>query len=198
MSVEYRKPLSPLAAAQAALAEANRRMLVDEQLQHALEAFEQIMEYRGAMYLRLSQRVRTTVRGGMVVFALIGLAMFVLLATLVTQVQHAVQSTTMLTANLQSVTADMQSIEQAMLHMDERMHHFASIGEHMHVMTDHTTRIADGMSTLQGRMQVIERQMTTINGRLYNVTGHMGVMGDAVNGMGHSIHEVTRPFGMLP
>jgi len=58
-------------------------------LQQALETFEQIMAYRNDMYLRLSHRVRTTVRGGMTVFALVGVAMFVLLITLVIQVEHA-------------------------------------------------------------------------------------------------------------
>lgn len=197
MDAGNRGTLSPLAAAQAALAEANRRMLTDEQLQRALESFEKIMTYRSEMYLHLSKRVRVTVRGGMGVFAAVGLALFVLLITLVIQVEHAVESSRQLAAHVQTVARDMVRIESTMGEIDTRMRHFDSIGEYMHVMTDQTTLIADGMAGLDARMQVIGRQMAAINARLLNVTHSMGAMGVAVDGMGHSVTEVARPAGMF-
>ena len=189
--------LSPLAATQAALAEANRRMLTDEQLQRALESFERIMTYRSEMYLHLSKRVRVTVRGGMGVFAAVGLAMFLLLITLVLQVEHAVESSRELAVHVRTVAADMAQVESTMRQIDARMRHFDSIGGYMHVMTDQTTLIADGMVNLDARMQVINGQMSKINARLFNVTRSMGAMGAAVNGMGHSVTEVARPAGMF-
>jgi hypothetical protein len=197
MDAGNRGTLSPLAAAQAALAEANRRMLTDEQLQRALESFEKIMTYRSEMYLHLSKRVRVTVRGGMGVFAAVGIALFVLLITLVIQVEHAVESSRQLAAHVQTVARDMVRIESTMGEIDTRMRRFDSIGEYMHVMTDQTTLIADGMAGLDARMQVIGRQMAAINARLLNVTHSMGAMGVAVDDIGHSVTEVARPAGMF-
>lgn len=190
--------LSPLAAAQAELARANRKVLLDDQLLDALRSFEQIMGYRNEMYLRLSQRVRTTVRGGMAVFAMVGLAMFLLLATLVMQVNHARESSSLLAKHVSTVATDMQAIEATILEMEGRMEKFASISGYMHIMTDHTGLIASGMEDLDGSMQAIRGQMTSINGRLARINRHVGAMGYAVNGMGHSMGEVARPAGMFP
>ena len=137
--------LSPLAAVQAELAKANRKVLLDDQLLDALHSFEQIMSYRNEMYLRLSHRVRATVRGGMAVFALVGIAMFLLLVTLVMQVEHARNSTALLAQHVDSVADDMLQIESTMLAMENRMRLFGSIGEYMHVMTGQTGVIAGGM-----------------------------------------------------
>jgi hypothetical protein len=189
---------SPLAEAQAELAKANRKVLLDDQLLAALHSFEQIMAHRNEMYLRLSQRVRSTVRGGMAVFALVGLAMFVLLITLVMQVDHARTSSTLLARHVGAVAADMTRIEATVSDMEGRMQKFGSIGGYMHVMSDHTGDIAGGMQKLDASMAVIRGQMTAINGRLDRITRHVGVMGYAVNGMGHSINEVARPAGMFP
>ena len=197
MGEEEKPPLSALAQVQAELAEANRKLLTDDQLQQALETFEQIMAYRNDMYLRLSHRVRTTVRGGMAVFALVGVAMFVLLITLVMQVEHAQNSTVLLARHVNTVAADMQLIEVTMKKMETRMQRFASIGEYMHVMTDQTGIIAGGMTSLDRQMNFIENQMTSINGRLLHVTHGVGSMGYAVNGMGHSIKDVAQPAGMF-
>lgn len=201
MEDEKQPPLSPLAQAQATLAEANRKLLTDDQLQQALETFEQIMTYRNDMYLRLARRVRTAVRGGMAVFALVGMAMFLLLVTLVMQVEHARNSTALLAQHVNSVADDMLQIEATMVAMEERMRLFGSIGEYMHVMTDQTGVIAGGMADLDGKMNVIRNQMTSLNGRLLHVTRGVGSMGHAVNGMGYSINELSRPagmFGMMP
>jgi hypothetical protein len=197
MEGEKKPPLSPLAQAQAALAEANRKLLTDDQLHQALGTFEQIMAYRNDMYLRLSRRVRTAVRGGMAVFALVGMAMFILLVTLAMQVEHARNSTALLARHVNTVAEDMQLIEATMVEMEKRMQLFGSIGEYMHVMTDQTGVIAGGMADLDRKMSVIENQMTSINGRLLHVTGGMGSMGHAVNGMGYSINEIARPAGMF-
>ena len=201
MTDEKNPPQSALAQAQGALAEANRKLLTDDQLQQALEAFEQIMAYRNEMYLRLSHRVRSTVRGGMAVFALVGVAMFVLLITLVMQVEHARNSTALLARHVDTVAADMRLIEETMLKMEARMQHFASISEYMHVMTDQTAIIAGGMANLDRKMNTIGNRMVSINGRLLHVTNGVGSMGYAVSGMDHSIRDVARPagmFGMMP
>ncbi|MEZ5541799.1 MAG: hypothetical protein R3F42_07130 [Pseudomonadota bacterium] len=197
MDAGHRKPLSPLAAAQAALAEANRRMLTDEQLQRALESFEQIMTYRSEMYLHLSRRVRVTVRGGMAVFAAVGIALFVLLITLVVQVEHAVDSSRQLATHVQTVAGDMVQIEATIAAIDTRMQRFDSISGYMHTMNEQTALIADGMDGLDARMEAIGRQMAVINAQLFSVTRSMGVMGVAVGDMGHSVTELARPAGMF-
>lgn len=197
MEEEKKAPLSALAEVQAALAEANRKLLTDDQLQQALETFEQIMAYRNDMYLRLSHRVRTTVRGGMTVFTLVGVAMFVLLVTLVIQVEHARNSTALLERHVTTVAADMQLIEATMMKMQVRMQRFGSIGEYMHVMTDQTGIIAGGMANLDTRMNVIQSQMASINGRLLQVTHGVGSMGNAVSGIGYSVKDIARPAGLF-
>ncbi|MDX1698507.1 MAG: hypothetical protein R3308_09485 [Thiohalobacterales bacterium] len=190
--------LSPLAAVQDELARANRKVLLDDQLLDALRSFEQIMGYRNEMYLRLSQRVRTTVRGGMAVFAMVGLAMFLLLITLVMQVGHARNSSSLLAQHVTAVAVDMGRIEATVRDMEGRMEKFDSISGYMHVMRDHTGHIAGGMQQLDTSMAAIRGQMTSINNRLLRINGHVGAMGYAVNGMGHSMGEVARPAGMFP
>jgi len=190
--------LSPLAAVQAELAKANRKVLLDDQLLEALHSFEQIMAYRNEMYLRLSHRVRATVRGGMAVFAMVGLAMFLLLITLVMQVDHARKSSTLLASHVTAVAADMGQIESTVLEMEDRMEKFATISEYMNVMTAHTGNIASGMQQLDTSMGAIRGQMASINSRLSRITHHVGAMGHAVNGMGHSMGEMARPAGMIP
>ena len=190
--------LSPLAAAQAELAKANRKVLLDDQLLEALRSFEQIMGYRNEMYLRLSQRVRTTVRGGMAVFAMVGLAMFLLLITLVMQVDRARESSTLLARHVTAVATDMGQIEATVRDMETRMQKFASISDYMNIMTDHTGRIAAGMQELDTSMTAIRGQMGSINSRLARINRHVGAMGYAVNGMGYSMGEMARPAGMFP
>lgn len=190
--------LSPLAAVQEELARANRKVLLDDQLLEALRSFEQIMGYRNEMYLRLSQRVRTTVRGGMAVFAMVGLAMFLLLITLVMQVGHARTSSSLLAQHVTAVAADMGRIEATVRDMEGRMQKFDSISGYMHVMRDQTGHIAAGMQQLDTSMATIRGQMTSINNRLLRINSHVGAMGYAVNGMGQSMGEVARPAGMFP
>lgn len=190
--------LSPLAAVQDELARANRKVLLDDQLLDALRSFEQIMGYRNEMYLRLSQRVRTTVRGGMAVFAMVGLAMFLLLITLVMQVGHARNSSSLLAQHVTAVAADMGRIEATVRDMEGRMEKFDSISGYMQVMRDQTGHIAGGMQQLDTSMAAIRGQMTSINNRLLRINSHVGAMGYAVNGMGHSMGEVARPAGMFP
>ena len=190
--------LSPLAAAQAELAKANRKVLLDDQLLEALRSFEQIMGYRNEMYLRLSQRVRTTVRGGMAVFAMVGLAMFLLLITLVMQVDRARESSVLLARYVTAVATDMGQIETTVQDMEDRMEKFATISGYMNIMTDHTGHIASGMQELDTSMTAIRGQMGSINSRLARINQHVGAMGHAVNGMGYSMQEVARPAGMFP
>ncbi len=189
---------SSLAAVQAELAEANRKALLDEQLVAALRSFEQIMGHRNEMYLRLSGRVRQTVRGGMAVFALVGIAMFLLLITLVMQVNHARTSSALLAQHVSTVAGDMSRIETTVLDMEQRMQRITTIAGNMHLMTGQTGSIAGGMQTLDNSMTVIHTQMQSINQRLDRLNRHMGSMGHAVNGMGHSIHDMSRPAGMFP
>ena len=190
--------LSPLAAAQAELARANRKVLLDDQLLDALHSFEQIMAYRNEMYLRLSNRVRATIRGGMAVFAMIGLAMFLLLITLVTQVEHARESSRLLARYVTAVAIDMAQIESTVMQMEDRMGRFTTISGYMNIMTDYTGNIASGMQQLDSSMTAIRGQMASINNRLARINQHVGTMGNAVGGMGHSMGEIARPAGMFP
>ena len=190
--------LSPLAAAQAELARANRKVLLDDQLLDALHSFEQIMAYRNELHMRLSRRVRATVRGGMAVFAMVGLAMFLLLITLVMQVEHARESSRLLARHVTAVAADMAQIESTVMQMEHRMERFATISGYMNTMTDYTGNIAGGMQQLDSSMTAIRGQMVSINNRLARINHHVGTMGNAVGGMGHSMGEIARPAGMFP
>lgn len=173
----------------------------DQQLQHSLEKFEQIMEHRSEMYLRLSHRVRTVVRGGMAVFAMVGLAMFILLYTLVVQIQHARASTAQLNQLVAVMALDMGAIVGTVEHMEAQLRLMERVGQNLSSITLETGSIAGQMSDVGSEIKSIQDDMSMLNRRLAHVAGNMGSMGQAVNHMGHSVKQMSRPasiFNMFP
>lgn len=173
----------------------------DLKLQDALEKFEQIMEYRSAMHLRLVRRVRSVVRGGMAIMAMVGIALFLLLLTLVIQADRALESTRTLDHYVADMEQDMAQVHDLIASMNRRMEVIQTIGQSITSMQGDTGSMAGDLQQLSDSVGSMEQRMQLVDRRLEHVAHNMGGIGQMVNGMGHDVYQMSKPaqsFNILP
>lgn len=173
----------------------------NEKLELALQKFEDIMQYRGDMYSRLAKRVRTVIRGGMIVLSLVSLALSFLLYTLATQMQHATHITQSLQGNITTVSTDMSSIRRVMKSLEERMTVMESIQKNMDGITHSTADMVNDIHQMKNKMLFMQKHMHTIDTSLQSLTQSVSGIGSTMKQVGHDVDNLSqpaRPFNILP
>lgn len=173
----------------------------EHNLSQALQKFENIMQYRSDMYHRLAQRVRTVVRGGMIIMSMVALALFFLLYTLATQMQHAATTTRDIQANVARVAENMNKMNALVAHLEQRMILMENIQQNMAGITDSTGNMTGNISELNREMQSIQQRMTNINGSLQRMSHNVNNIGYSVGRVGRDMGKSSKamsPFNMMP
>lgn len=173
----------------------------NEKLELALQKFEDIMQYRGDMYSRLAKRVRTVIRGGMVVLSLVSLALSFLLYTLATQMQHATHITQSLQSDITTVSTDMSSIRQVIKSLEERMAVMENIQKNMDGITHSTAGMANDIFQMKNKMLSMQKHVHTIDTSLQSMTQSVSGIGNTMKQVEHDVDNLSqpaRPFNFLP
>lgn len=173
----------------------------DIKLQDALDNFEQIMAYRGDMYTRLADRVRTVVRGGMAMLLLVSIGLFLLLYTLAMEIQHARSSAGVMGKHVTQMAADMKLVQQRMQHMETQMTAMQSISNNMRLMNRDTASMDVTMLQLRQEMLDVNQTMDKVTKRIENLSSDMSDVGVSVNRMNEDVYQIsrpTKPFNVVP
>lgn len=162
----------------------------------ALQKFENIMQYRSDMYTRLANRVRNFVRGGMAIVSMVALALFFLLYTLATQMQHAAESTRQIQANVTHVAESMVVMRKLVDQLDQRVALMQDIQNNMSGITQNTQGMVNNVNALNTEMHQVKQRMDNINQSLSRVTHSVSGIGHSVNRVGRDMNGMTGMFPM--
>lgn len=169
----------------------------DDQLQLALEKFENIMNVRAEKFRRLATRVRTVVRGGMMMLVMIGVALSLLLWMLATRMHHTEKSLLLMQQYVQSVQHDMRDIRKVISVMEQRMYLMQPISQNISAIGANTDNMSQDMTDLSQAMADINQRMVSVEGRLRNISNSVGHVGHSVNGMNYNVRQMSRPTKMF-
>lgn len=170
-------------------------------LELALHKFENIMQYRSDMYMRLAARVRTVVRSGMAIISVGAFLMFFLLYTLASQMQHAAESTKSIQANVSMLSHDMNRMNGLVASLENRLQVMESIQLNMDDITSNTGGMVKNVGELNSEMLMMKRRMHKINSSLYRMSQSVSGIGGAVNRVGKDVDSMAKPaspFGFMP
>lgn len=170
-------------------------------LEQALQKFENIMQYRGDMYSRLAARVRTVVRSGMAIVSMVALLLFFLLYTLSTQMQHAAESTKSIQMNVTTVANNMSQMNELVANLEHRLQVMEAIQQNMNNITRNTDGMVKNVGDLTNEMTVMKQRMYSINNSLQRMSQNVSGIGGSVNRVGRDVDSMARPvspFNFMP
>jgi methyl-accepting chemotaxis protein len=165
----------------------------DNNLQLMLHKFESIMQYRGDMYSRLAERVRTVVRSGMAIISIVALLLFFLFYTLATQMQLAAESTKNIQANVSIVANNMSQMNTLVASLEKRLLVMENIQTNMGDITHNTGSMVQNVGDLNNEMNTMKQRMHSINSSMHRLSQSVSGIGGTVNRIGHDVGSMAKP-----
>lgn len=170
-------------------------------LELALHKFENIMQYRSDMYMRLAARVRTVVRSGMAIISVVAFLLFFLLYTLASQMQHAADSTKIIQTNVSMLSNDMNKMNMIVANLEKRLHVMENIQLNMGDITRNTGGMVQNVDDINNEMAMMKQRMHSLNSSLLRMTQSVSGIGGAVNRVGRDVGSMAKPaspFSFMP
>jgi len=177
----------------------------DEQCQgieQAIIRFEKIMMSRIYVQQRLGDRLKLSIRTGMLVLFLLAIAILLLLVTLSVQISRVADVTDNMDANFLIIAKNMQVIDKYMGLMEKQVAYLpkikgktAIIDEQMKLMNQNLFAIKNEVQEMTGNITKVRSKMSTISITVKEMDGQVGFMSGQVHRMSKPANTINK---MMP
>jgi len=176
----------------------------DEQCQgieQAIIRFEKIMMSRIYVQQRLGDRLKLSIRTGMLVLFLLAFAILLLLITLSVQIKRVADVTDNMNANFTFIADNMQVIDKYMGLMEKQVAYLpkiqgktATIDEQMQLMNQNLFAIKNEIQEMTGNITAVQSKMSTISVTVKEMDGQVGFMSGQVHRMSKPANAINKMF----
>jgi len=162
-------------------------------IEHAIKRFEKIMMSRIYVQQQLGDRLKLSIRTGMVVLFLLAIAMLILIVTLSIQVSRVADVAENMNHNFYAIANNMQTINRYMETMETQVAYLPKIKNKTSVMDLHMHKMNKNMSSIKTEIKQMTGQLSLVQQNMLSITTSVNKMDAEVGLINGQVHRMSKP-----
>jgi SMC interacting uncharacterized protein involved in chromosome segregation len=168
-----------------------------EELRDAIRHFDRVVRSQIAIQERQGDRIKNSIRAGMVLLVMFALSIFVILYTMVTQVNLISEAVVRMENGFGEVKNQMVRVDGLMTNMEKNVLYMGSLSTVMQDMDGEMGKMTRQMEQMQGEVDAMKGEVVVIRQQADIITHTAGVMDQEIYRMNQNINRMATPARSL-
>lgn len=161
--------------------------------EEAINRFEKIMLSRIYVQQRLGDRLKNSIRAGMVILFLLAISIFILLLTLSIQVSRVADVVAHMNENFVDISDNMKVINGYMVDMESQVAYLPKIKHKTAVMDQQMNLLNVNFASIKNEMKEMTRHISVVKGEMSEVSQSVRYLDGQVGLMSRDTQRMSRP-----
>jgi len=166
-------------------------------VEEAIKRFENIMLSRIYVQQRLGDRLKNSIRTGMVILFLLAISIFILLLTLSIQVSRVADVVAHMNENFVDISANMKTINTYMSEMENQVTYLPKIKEKTAVMDQQMLLMNRNFAAIRNEVKKMSGYIALVKGDMREVSQSVRHMDGQVGLMNRDTYRMSRPANSM-
>ncbi len=166
-------------------------------IEQAIIRFEKIMMSRIYVQQRLGDRLKLSIRTGMVVLFLLAMAILLLLVTLSVQVNRVAIVADNMSQNFTAISKNMRTIDQYMSHMEQQVAFLPKIQGRTAQMDDQILLMNQNLTSIRSEIGEMTGNLSQVQTKMLNISGSVKKMDSEVGNMSNQVQRMSKPANTI-
>jgi uncharacterized protein YoxC len=162
-------------------------------IEHAIKRFEKIMMSRIYVQQRLGDRLKLSIRTGMLVLFLLAIAMLILIVTLSVQVSRVADVADNMNHNFTLIAQNMQTINQYMNTMEKQVAYLPKIKGKTSIMDEQMLKINHSLTSVKREVHEMSGQLSHVQNKMVRISKSVNKMDNEVGLINGTVHRISKP-----
>lgn len=168
-----------------------------EELRSAIRHFDRIIRAQMAIQDRQGDRIKNSIRAGMLFLVLIGVSIFVILLAMVTQVEQIASAVHRMDSSFGEVKTQMIRVDKLMTGMEANVATMQAIDTVMQVMDTEMVKMAQQIEGMRSEVGAMSSEVQVIRQQADLMTHTAGVMDMEIYRLNHDVNRLATPARTL-
>ena len=164
-----------------------------DELRDAIRHFDRVIRSNMSIQGRLGDRLKNSIRAGMIFLALIAISIFIILITMVTQVEHISAAVTGMDTAFDRVREEMVVVDHLMTKMEKNGSYMKAIGSVMQSMDSEMIKMNENVAQMQAEAAAMNREVKVIRQQADVMAHTTGVMDREIYRMNQEVNRMATP-----
>ncbi len=162
-------------------------------IEEAVKRFENIMMSRIYVQKRLGDRLKNSIRIGMVILFLLAISISTLLFTLSVQVSRVGESIVYMNQNFNGIAKNMNHINRYMTEMEKQVAFLPKIKDETYVFDQQMKKMNKDFSIIKNEISSMSENIALIEGEIKEVSHSVVRMDEQVGLMNYDTQRMSKP-----
>lgn len=168
-----------------------------EELRTAIRDFDRVIRSQMQIQGQMSNRIKNSIRAGMLFLVLLGISIFILLASMVTQVKHVSGAVNNMASSFDEVKLQMAHVDELMQRMERNVSPMVTIGEVMQDMDDDMILMSQQVDAMQSEVGVMSNRLGHIRQQADLMNHTAAAMDMEIYRLNNDMHRMAKPARSL-
>lgn len=164
-----------------------------EELRNAIRHFDRVIRSQIVIQGRQGDRIKNSIRAGMLFLVLIGISIFIILYTMVTQVSLISDAVVRMDQSFDEVRVQMNEVDQLMTGMERNVLYMDAVSSVMKNMDAEMGQMTRQMQQMQVEVDAMKNEVTVIRQQADIMTHTTGVMDQEIYRMNQDMNRLAAP-----
>lgn len=168
-----------------------------DELRDAIRHFDRVIRSQMAIQSRLGDRLKISIRAGMLFLVLIAITIFIIMMTMVSQVDLISKAVIRMDNSFDEVKTQMVKIDSLMTSMETNVSYMNSVSTVMQSMDSEMVTMTQQMGQMQTEVDAMKNEVAVIRHQADIITHTTGVMDMEIYRMNQDMNRMAAPARSL-
>ncbi|MCW8888317.1 MAG: hypothetical protein OQK25_04580 [Gammaproteobacteria bacterium] len=164
-----------------------------EELKDAIRHFDRVMRSQMTIQGLQGDRIKNSIRAGMIFLALIGISIFIILITMVTQVEQIAMAVSGMDTSFDEVRNQMVRVDALMSHMETNASKMNTIGPVMQTIDGEMLQMTQQVQQMQSETAAMGREVSVLRQQADLMAQTTERMDMEIYRMNHEVNRMATP-----
>lgn len=164
-----------------------------EELRNAIRHFDRVIRSQIVIQARQGDRIKNSIRAGMLFLVLIGISIFIILYTMVTQVNLISAAVVRMDQSFDEVRVQMVKVDELMTGMEKNVLYMDAVSTVMQNIDVEMGQMTRQMQQMQTEVDAMKSEVTVIRQQADVMTRTTGVMDQEIYRMNQDMNRLATP-----
>lgn len=164
-----------------------------EELRSTIRHFDRVIRAQIKIQGMQGDRIKNSIRAGMLFLVLFGISIFVILMSMVTQVEQISEAVTKMDASFDEVRVQMVNVDKLMKGMEVNVSSMASIDSVMQSINAEMLVVTKRIGSMQKKVGAMSQEVAVISQQGGVMTNTAGVMDMEIYKMNQEVNRMATP-----
>jgi archaellum component FlaC len=164
-----------------------------EELRDAIRHFDRVIRSQIVIQGRQGDRIKNSIRAGMLFLVLIGISIFIILYTMVTQVNLISEAVVRMDTSFDEVRTQMVKVDALMTGMEKNVVYINAVSGVMQNIDGEMGTMTRQMGQMQGEVDAMRNEVTVIRQQADMMTRTTGVLDQQIYRMNQDMNRMAAP-----